>query len=250
MREPGAIPGAIEERAENAGAGDRSAALDPSAVEAWLFDLDNTLYPADSSIFDQIDRRMGGYIQHLLALDAEAAKALQKRYFRDHGTTLRGLMDNHGADPVAYLDYVHRIDLSGLRPDPALDRGLAALPGRKLIFTNASQQHAERVLARLGIGRHFEAVFDIACADYRPKPAPEAYRQLIEAHRLAPERTVFVEDSARNLAPAAALGMTTVWVRSATRWAGDGQSAPYVDHVVEDLGAWLGGLAAPPPERR
>lgn len=241
---------AIDEQAENPGTGDRSAALDASAVEVWLFDLDNTLYPASNNIFDQIDRRMGGYIQRLLGLDAEAAKALQKRYFQDHGTTLRGLMENHGADPVAYLDYVHRIDLSGLRPDTALDRGLAALPGRKLIFTNASQRHAERVLARLEIGHHFEAVFDIACADYRPKPAPEAYRRLIDAHRLAPRRTVFIEDSARNLAPAAALGMTTVWVKSATRWAGDGAAAGHVDHVVEDLGAWLGGLAAPPPERR
>ena len=215
------------------------------AVEVWLFDLDNTLYPASSRLFDQIDRRMGRFIERLLSLEPEAARALQKRYFQDHGTTMRGLMEHHGVDPRDYLAFVHEIDLAPIAPDPALDRALDALPGRKLVFTNASARHAERVMARLGVARHFEAVFDIADAGYQPKPGRQAYDRLIERHGVDPRRAAFIEDSARNLAPAAELGMTTVWVETDSRWAGEGHAAEHVHHVTDDLGAWLTALTEP-----
>ncbi|MCG8355778.1 MAG: pyrimidine 5'-nucleotidase [Kiloniellales bacterium] len=212
------------------------------AVEAWLFDLDNTLYPASCDLFAQIDRRMQRFIEETLDLDPATARQTQKRFFQQHGTTLRGLMDHHGIDPDIYLDYVHDIELDALSPNPALDAAIAALPGRKLIFTNASAAHASRVTERLGITAHFEAVFDIVAADYRPKPNPTIYARLVENHGLEPSRTVFIEDSARNLAPAAALGMTTVWLAGDTRWAGNGHEADFVHHVIEDLTDWLLGL--------
>jgi len=219
-------------------------ALDPKDVEVWLFDLDNTLYPASCRLFDQIELRMGAFIAELLSLEWEAARSLQKRYFREHGTTMAGLIAHHGVDPQVYMDYVHAVDLSPIAPSPALDAALDALPGRKLIFTNASTRHAARVMERLGVTRHFEAVFDIVAADFKPKPAPESYDALLARHAVDPRRAVFFEDSARNLAPAAALGMTTVWVAGDHDWAREADQEDYVHHVAEDLADWLAALAA------
>ena len=139
---------------------------------------------------------------------------------------------------------MHDIDLSVLDPAPALERALAALPGRKLVFTNASTGHAERVLRRLGIEHHFAHVFDIIAADYRPKPEPEIYRRLLDLHTLDPHTSVMVEDLARNLVPAAALGMTTVWVRTGSDWGAIGAEDGHVHYVVDDLVSWLTDVAA------
>lgn len=213
----------------------------PDAIDDWIFDLDNTLYPASSNLFREIDRRIIGYIQNHLALEAAAAGELKQRYRRRFGSSLRGLMDEHDVDPIAFMNYVHDIDVTMIAPDRALDEALARLPGRKLIFTNASTRHAETVLKRLGIGRHFAAIFDITAAGYVPKPQPEAYRSLVERHRIDPAKAVFVEDLAINLAPAAALGMTTVWI------AADGEDngaagAGHVHHTIENLTAWLSNV--------
>ncbi len=213
---------------------------------AWLFDLDNTLYPASCRLFDQVDRRMGEFVQQTLGLtDPSEARRIQKQYLREHGTTLRGLMDRHDVSPESYLAYVHAIDLSPVPPNPNLDAALADLPGRKLIFTNGSVPHAEGVLDRLGIARHFEAVFDIAAAAYTPKPDPDAYRQVVRKHALRPEATVFFDDMPRNLAPAAEMGMTTVWVVSDSEWARLGHTGdePFIHHRTEDLAGWLAGRA-------
>ncbi|RDD61098.1 pyrimidine 5'-nucleotidase [Ferruginivarius sediminum] len=208
----------------------------------WLFDLDNTLYPASCRLFDQVDRRMGEFVQQALGLANPAeARKIQKDYLRDHGTTLRGLMDVHGIAPDDYLDYVHAIDVSAVQPDPNLDAALAALPGRKLIFTNGSENHAVNVMDRLGVAHHFEAIFDIAAADYVPKPARGPYDQLIVRHGLRPEATVFFDDMPRNLEPAAELGMTTVWVANDSEWALQGHTGAedFVHHVTDDLAGWL-----------
>ncbi len=217
----------------------RGPALDPAEVRDWIFDLDNTLYPAACQLFVQVDARINSFIQDYLALDPGAARALQRRYFEAHGSSLAGLMLHHGLDPAEYLAFVHEIDLGVLLPSPELDAALAALPGRKLIYTNGSTRHAERVLARLGIAGHFAEIFDIAAADYRPKPRAEPMSALVERHGIAPRSAVFVEDLARNLAPAAALGMTTVLVTAAPA-----VEAPedFIDHVTDDLAAWLGAL--------
>jgi putative hydrolase of the HAD superfamily len=212
-------------------------------AEAWLFDLDNTLYPASIDLFGQIDLKMRAYIAEFLGLDLDSAYALQKQYFREYGTSMRGLMDVHGMDPAPFLAHVHDINVSVLEEQPLLGEALAALPGRKFVFTNAAVEHAERVLQRLGIDHHFHGVFDIVAANYRPKPEPLIYRELIDRHAIAPCRAVMVEDMARNLAPAAALGMTTVWVRTGAEWGALGADAGHIDHVVDDLASWLAAVA-------
>jgi len=213
-------------------------------VETWVFDLDNTLYPARFNLFDQVDRRIGQYIQELLAVGPEEARAVQKAYFRAHGTTLRGLMERHAIDPRGFLDFVHDIDYGAIPASAALHEALTMLPGRKLIFTNGSVGHAERVLDRLGVAAHFAGVFDIAAADYLPKPRREAYDALCRVHAVEPSRAALFEDIARNLEPAHAMGMATVWIRTDSPWAREGSDAPYVDHVADELDAWLTGLVA------
>lgn len=213
-------------------------------TEAWVFDLDNTLYPATCDLFAQVNARMAGFIANHLSLDPESARHLQKRYFHEHGTTLRGLMIEHGTDPAAYLAYVHDIDLSPVRPDPRLDRALARLPGRKVVFTNGSVRHAENVMARLGVAAHFDAVFDIVAADYLPKPAVETYRRMAQTLGIDPRRAVMVDDIPKNLEPAAELGMTTVWVRTDTEYARIGALGAHVHHVADDLSAWLEDAAS------
>jgi putative hydrolase of the HAD superfamily len=208
-------------------------------IETWIFDLDNTLYPASSRLFDQIHRRMGEFIAGLLKVDLEEARRLQKQYFRAHGTTMRGLMVEHGVEPKRFLDYVHEIDLSGVPRSLQLGAALAALPGRKLVFTNGSDAHARRVLAHLGIDAHFEHVFDIEAAGWVPKPDPGVYAELVRRHAIEPTRAAMVEDMAKNLAPAAALGMTTVWVRGDLDWQVESADAPFIHHVVDDLAAFL-----------
>lgn len=228
---------------------------------AWVFDLDNTLYPARCDLFAQVDVRIRDYVAGFLGLDTDAAYRLQKTYFRDHGTTLSGMMRHHRMDPGPYLAYVHDIDLSPVPPDPLLAAALAALPGRKIVFTNGSARHAERVMERLGVAPQFEAIFDIAAAGYVPKPEPSVYDALVRRHGLAAGDTVMVEDIARNLAPAARLGMTTVWVRTDGRYsppdAPDGAGrqnhdpdpAAAIDHVVDDLPFWLAALTGIAPGR-
>ncbi len=216
---------------------------DLSHIDVWIFDLDNTLYPASSNLFAQVDRRIGAFIADRFGIGFDEARAMQKRYFREHGTTLRGLMSEHDVDPAAFLDYVHAIDLTPIDPSPELDRALAALPGRKIVYTNGSADHAARVTDRLGISARFEAVFDIVAADYAPKPDPRPYATLVERYGVDPRRACMVEDIARNLAPAHAMGMTTVWVMSEADWARPDQGGVgaglHIDHAVDDLVAWL-----------
>ena len=216
-------------------------------IEAWIFDLDNTLYPASCNLFDQVDRRIGEFMVQFLHIGADEARRLQKQYFRDYGTTLRGLMTRHAVAPRRFLDYVHAIDVSPVPPSPALDAALGRLEGRKIIFTNGSEAHAENVMARLGVGRHFAGVFDIVAAAYLPKPEPAAYASLVERHRVDPRAAAMFEDLPRNLAPAAALGMTTVLVRSDADWAQAGADGDHIHHVTDDLVAWLEAAARPRP---
>jgi len=213
-----------------------------SGIATWIFDLDNTLYPASCSVFPQIEQRMGAFIADLLDLPLEEARRRQKAWFSTYGTTLRGLMNEHAVDPEHYLDFVHRIDLSAISANPDLDRVLAGLPGRKLVFTNASAAHAERVLDRLGIKERFEAVFDIAAAGYIPKPDSRPYHRLLERFAIDPASACMVEDTARNLEPAIRLGLTAVWVR--TDLAGsqpEGRFAGRLAATVDDLTTWLAG---------
>jgi putative hydrolase of the HAD superfamily len=183
-------------------------------IDAWLFDLDNTLYPLEAEFMSLIEGKMTGFVAAHTGLPRDEAYALQKRYLHEHGTTLAGLMAHYGVDPAAFLDEVHDVSLDSLTPDPELRAGLKRLPGRRLVFTNADRRHAERVLAKLELDDLFEATFHIAMADYVPKPHPDTFARMIAAHAIDPARTAFFEDTERNLKPAADLGMTTVLVGS------------------------------------
>lgn len=201
--------------------------------------MDNTLYPAASSLFPQIDVRMQAFVGRLLGLDAAAARDVQKRYFQRYGTTLRGLMTHHGVDPERFLADVHDVDMSVLEPNPRLARQLARLPGRRIVFTNADAAYAMRVLERLGIAGLFDAIHDIRAAGYCPKPDAAAYASACRAHAIAPGRALFVDDMAHNLPPAKALGMRTGWVDNGSERGADGYAPAHIDYEMPDLTDWL-----------
>jgi putative hydrolase of the HAD superfamily len=214
----------------------------PADAQCWIFDLDNTLYPASCRLFDQVERRIGEYVQQLLNLEPDAARALQKQYFRDHQTTLNGLMIHHGVRPEEFLEFVHRIDLTPVLLDERLDRALERLPGRKLIYTNGSVRHARNVMGRLGVARHFDTVFDIAEAAFVPKPDIAAYRALVARHGIDPARAIMLDDMPRNLKPAADLGMTTVLISTHSEWAQPTGDEDYIHHSTDKLADWLAAI--------
>ncbi len=207
-------------------------------IEYWIFDLDNTLYPAACDLFSQIDVRMTSFIAGHLGIGRVEARLLQKRYYRDHGTTLAGLMVNDGVHPSAFLDYVHDIDVTPVPPSPALRDALERLPGRRYVFTNGSRTHAENVMTRLGVMDSFDGIYDIIAAEYRPKPAPEPYDDMIDRFGIDPGRAVMVEDLHRNLKPAHDLGMRTVLIRT-ERHPPALEDEDHIHHVADDLLAWL-----------
>ncbi|MBV9929614.1 MAG: pyrimidine 5'-nucleotidase [Alphaproteobacteria bacterium] len=208
-------------------------------IDCWIFDLDNSLYPASADLFALIDRRMTLYIQQRLGCDAEQAFRVQKGYFRDHGTTLAGLMREHGVDPYEFLGFVHDIELARIAADPRLVAALDRLPGRKLVFTNGDESYARRVLERLGLGNAFHGLHDIHAMNYVPKPDPAAYAALCDGYEVDPARALFVEDMARNLKPAKALGMTTVWIDNGSEQAEAEADPAFIDYRITDIGDWL-----------
>ena len=207
-------------------------------IDTWIFDLDNTLYPARADLFGRIDRRMTAFVQELLGVDAREAHRIQKAYFHGHGTTLAGLMAEHDVDPHAFLAYVHDVEMDVLEEDAPLAAAIAQLPGRKLVFTNGDKPYALRVLDRLGLGGTFEAVHDLHAMDLVPKPNPRAYQGLCDAYDIDPARALFVEDMARNLAPAKAIGMTTAWIDNGSEQSPDADRS-FIDYTVRDLAGWL-----------
>jgi putative hydrolase of the HAD superfamily len=228
-----------------------------SHVDTWVFDLDNTLYPHHLNLWQQVDERIREFVAKFLDVGREEAFRVQKDYYRRYGTTMRGLMTEHGLNPDDFLDFVHEIDHSPLEPDAALGAAIAALPGRKLILTNGTRKHAEAVTRRLAIDHHFEGVFDIVAAELEPKPAPQTYDRFLKAHGVDPARAAMFEDLARNLAVPHALGMTTVLVVPAgTRevfresWEMEGPGEPHVDHVTDDLAGFLEQIETRPPSPR
>jgi len=220
-------------------------------VETWVFDLDNTLYPHHVNLWQQVDERIRDYIADFLKISKEEAFRLQKEYYKRYGTSMRGLMTEHGMRPDDFLDFVHQVDHSPLEPNPALGAAIEKLAGRKLILTNGTRSHADAVLARLKLETHFDDVFDIIAAELEPKPSPQTYDRFLKLHRVDAHRAAMFEDLARNLAVPHALGMTTVLVvpentREVFResWELEGRDAPHVDHVTDDLVGFLEKVAA------
>jgi putative hydrolase of the HAD superfamily len=224
----------------------RSATRAFDRVDTWVFDLDNTLYPHHLNLWQQVDERIRDYIADFLKVTREEAFRVQKDYYKRYGTSMRGLMTEHGMKPDDFLDFVHQIDHSPLTPNAALGAAIERLPGRKLILTNGTRRHADAVLARLELDRHFEDVFDIIAAELEPKPSPQTYDRFLAAHGIDAGKAAMFEDLARNLAVPHALGMTTVLVvpehtREVFRegWELEGRDAPHVDHVTDDLAGFL-----------
>ncbi len=220
------------------------------SVDVWIFDLDNTLYPAATDLFAQVDVRIRDYVMELVGATAEEARRLQKDYYRRYGTTLRGLMLEHGISPDGFLEYVHDIDHSVVAPDPHLGAMIERLPGRRFIMTNGTRRHAEKVADRLGITRHFEDVFDIVAADLLPKPHRATYEKFLGQAGIDPTRAAMFEDLSRNLEVPDALGMATVLVVPAgtetvmrETWEFDGRDAPHVHWVTDHLAGFLERVA-------
>ena len=212
---------------------------DMAGRDVWVFDLDNTLYPADCNLFPQIDVLMGRYIGDLLDVGPVEAKRVQKDYFVRYGTTLRGLMEQHSVDPHHFMDYVHAVDLSPIPAAPELDALIQKLPGRKLIYTNGSHAHAERVLNHLGLREGFDGIFDVADAGFLPKPQQESYNHFVEHFDFDPTKAMMIDDMARNLVPAYKMGMRTVWIRTDSHWGEIDHCEAHIDHETDDLGALL-----------
>ena len=220
-------------------------------TKTWVFDLDNTLYPAECDLFAQVDRRMGEYIASFLGVPYPYARHLQKSYYRQFGTTLAGLMRVHKMDPKPFLDYVHDIDLTPVCASPELAISIGKLPGRKLIFTNGSRGHAERIAGKLGVLHLFDDIYDIVACDYVPKPHAPAYAGFVKALGVAPESAAMFEDMPHNLEQPHVLGMTTVLVHSSymdhpiqQKIRGWTKAPAHVHHMTEDLPGFLDDLNA------
>ena len=215
--------------------------MDPrfAHIRDWIFDLDNCLYPASSQLFELIDQRMGGYIERLLGCDPVEARRVQKSHFHQHGTTLAGLMAEHDVDPHHFLGDVHDIALDRIMPDERLASGLARLPGRKFLFTNADEPYARRVLAAIGVDGHFDGLHDIHASELKPKPDPHGYALLCQRFAIDPAHAAMVEDMAGNLRSAKALGMTTIWVDNGSERGAHGAEPAFIDHTIADVGEWL-----------
>lgn len=207
-------------------------------IREWIFDLDNCLYPASAGLFPLIDERMGAYIQRLLDCDAIEARRVQKHHFHTHGTTLAGLMKEHGVDPHDFLADVHDIPLDRIAADERLGQVLPRLPGRRFVFTNGDAPYARRVLEAIGIGQHFHELHDIHASSFRPKPDPYGYKLLCERFDIDAREAILVDDMAQNLAPAKALGMTTVWVDNGSERGNHGVG-DFIDYQIADIGEWL-----------
>ena len=190
-----------------------------NSIKYWIFDLDNTLYSGQTEVFAQVDKKMSKYISDKLNIDLTKAKKIQKDYFYKYSTTLNGMIKNHKINPEEFLEFVHDVDISFLQKDHKLAEEIKKLKGKKIIFTNGSRKHAINVTKKIGIDKLFDDIFDIVNADYIPKPSIEAYKKLVEEHKIDPKLSVLVEDIARNLKPAYEMGMKTIWIENAKPWA-------------------------------
>ena len=210
-------------------------------INTWIFDLDNTLYSADSGIFQQVHELMGKFVSRHLNIDIEDAKKIQKKYYKQHGTTLRGMMDNHGVDPDHFLAEVHKLDYSIVGPNLKLNEELKKLNGRKIIYTNANMQHAINVLERIELSNFFDEIYDIKMANYIPKPEIKPYRDIIEKFEIEPNKTIMFDDIAKNLVPAKNVGFTSVWIDAGyENFSDDIQaSKKYLDHETINITKFL-----------
>lgn len=213
-------------------------------VSLWVFDLDNTLYDRPPHLWEQIDRKMSGFIAEALEVDLFEARRLQKDYLHRYGLTIRGLMLHHGIRPEDFLHDVHDVDLTCIPPNPALGEAIARLPGRRVIHTNSDQKHTARVLARLGFPEDvFHAVYDIEATSYEPKPEASAYDRVLAAEKADPAQAAMFEDAARNLLEPHRRGMRTIWTPTNCDWASHGAEGAHIHFVAENMTDFVSALA-------
>jgi len=212
-----------------------------ASIRNWVFDLDNTLYPASANLFARIDERIGAYVADRFGVDRDEARRIQKGYFHAHGTTLAGLMAEHGVDPHDYLAKVHDVELDVIEENAPLAAAIARLPGAKYVFTNADAAYAGRVLERLGLSESFAGIHDVHACGYVPKPHPDAYAGMCAAFGIAPAESLFADDMARNLKPAHDIGMATLWIDNGSEQGADPDRS-FIDFTTGDLTRWLHDL--------
>ncbi len=205
-------------------------------VKTWVFDLDNTLYPPSADLFGQMDGRFSAYVERLTGLDRPSALRLCREYWDTYGSTLTGLMEHHDVDPHDFLADVHDIDISHLTEDEALTKSIKALKGRRIVFTNGSQNHAKRVLAARGLTRQFDAVYGVEHADFKPKPLQDAFTSVFTKDGVVANQAAMFEDEARNLAVPHAMGMRTVHVHELP------DHGPHIHHHTDHLADFLSQL--------
>jgi len=210
-------------------------------IDTWIFDLDNTLYSADSGIFQQVHQLMGKFIKEFLNVDLQKAKEIQKQYYKEYGTTLRGMMDNYGIDPDYFLEEVHKLDYSIVSSNEKLNTELKKLKGKKIIYTNSNMQHTLNVLERIKLSNFFDEIFDIKMANYIPKPEITPYEQIIRNFDLNPSTSAMFDDIAKNLVPAKNVGFTSIWIDAGYENFSDDikSSKKYLDFETNDLSIFL-----------
>ena len=210
-------------------------------IDTWIFDLDNTLYSADSGIFQQVHELMGKFVSNHLNIGINEAKKIQKKYYKEHGTTLRGLMDNHGVEPDYFLAEVHKLDYSIVNSNKNLNNELNKLSGKKIIYTNANMQHTLDVLERIELSNFFDEIFDIKMANYVPKPEITPYEEIIKKYDLNPNSSAMFDDIAKNLVPAKKVGFTSIWIDAGYENFSDDikSSKKFLDYSTTDLHLFL-----------
>ena len=208
-------------------------------IKYWIFDLDNTLYSGQTKVFEQVDKKMSSFISEKLNISIQEAKKIQKKYFHKYNTTLSGMIKHHKIDANEFLEFVHDVNLDFLKKNKELEKEIARISGKKIIFTNGSKAHAENVTKKIGINKLFDGVFDIVDADFIPKPSIESYKKIIQKYKIEPQYCIFIEEIARNLKPAHELGMKTVWIKNDEPWAAEFSSESFINYRTKNLTNFL-----------
>lgn len=213
-----------------------------NSFQNWIFDLDNTMYDINLGLFKKISNRITDFIMSKYSLDIDQAKKIQKEYYLKYGLTLRGLIVEKKLEPEEFLDYVHDVEHPELKKNDQLISKIRILEGKKIIFTNATSKHAKKILKILELEHDFDQIIDIKDLEYIPKPDKRSYKKLLECLNLNKEnlnKTIFVEDTVKNLIPAKELGITTVWMKNSINEKDFMKNCNFIDYSFNNLNEFL-----------